>query len=160
MLDSGLCALSPSPKTSSPKHTLVVPSKSGTVLFGGDPMTKRVLDVGNCTADHSSISELIESAFDATVIQAHDAEEAAEAVTTDSFDLVLVNRIIDRNQSSGLDIIQRIKSDSRSSSTPVMMITNFPEHQDLAIEAGAQPGFGKSELGSAELIDKLRKYLE
>ena len=34
--------------------------------------------------------------------------------------------------------------------TPVMLVTNYPEHQQAAVEAGAEPGFGKDVLRSAE----------
>jgi CheY-like chemotaxis protein len=75
------------------------------------------------------------------------------------FDLVLVNRLLDRDGSQGLDIIRKIKSHPDLSVVPVMMLTDYPEHQQRAVEAGAEPGFGKSELHSPETLDKLRRFL-
>jgi hypothetical protein len=40
-----------------------------------------------------------------------------------------------------------------------MLITNYPEHQQMAIEAGAEPGFGKLEYGSSATKDKLARFL-
>ena len=44
-------------------------------------------------------------------------------------------------------------------SIPVMLVTNYPEHQQQAIAAGAEPGFGKAELASPATLAKLAKFL-
>ena len=72
-------------------------------------------------------------------------EDAIEALAGIPFDLVLVNRLMDRDGASGQEIIERIKADATFGSTPVMMITNFAENQASAIAAGAVPGFGKAD---------------
>jgi CheY-like chemotaxis protein len=123
-------------------------------------MAKRVLDVGNCALDHATITQLIESSFNADVVQVHDGQQAINELSGNTYDLVLVNRLMDRDQSPGIDIIKRIKSDPQLSSVPVMLITNFSDHQKLAEAAGAEPGFGKRELGSPDLADKLRTFLQ
>jgi hypothetical protein len=40
-----------------------------------------------------------------------------------------------------------------------MLITNFPEHQDAAVEAGAVRGFGKLEFSMPETLEKLKAVL-
>lgn len=122
-------------------------------------MTKRVLDVGNCVPDHSSICTLIENNFDAEVIQAHGVEDALTTLRSGNIDLVFVNRKLDRDHSDGLEIIQRIKADAQLAATPCMLITNFAEHQDLAVEAGAERGFGKLELDKPETRERLKAIL-
>lgn len=122
-------------------------------------MTKRVLDVGNCVPDHAAIRSLIESNFDAKVMQAHGAEDALAALRDNDVDLVLVNRKLDQDYSDGLDIIKQIKADSEIGATPCMLITNFAEHQDLAVQAGAERGFGKLEFASSETRERLGKIL-
>ncbi len=123
-------------------------------------MGKRVLDVGNCTADHCAIKAMIENFFEAEVVRAHGIDDALSVLHTASFDLVLVNRKLDRDYHDGLDLIQRIKADATLNRLPVMMITNFAEHQETAVAAGAEPGFGKQALGSADTIDKLKSVLD
>lgn len=123
-------------------------------------MTKRVLDVGNCGPDHASITHMIEGNFDAEVVQVHDGDEAVQTLTLQPFDLVLVNRLMDRTGASGLDIIKTMKTDADLRSVPVMMVTNFEDHQDLAIAAGAEPGFGKQAMNLPKTIDLLRPYLD
>lgn len=121
-------------------------------------MKKRVLDVGNCSLDHGSITQLIQSNFDAVVELAAGGEEALQLLERNDYALVLVNRLLDTDGSSGLDLIKNIKT--RSADIPVMMITNFAEHQDAAVADGAIRGFGKSSLSDITTIDLLREYLE
>src|SRR5260221_10716061 len=104
---------------------------------------KRVLDVGQCPPDHGSIRRLIEDRFAAEVVQAHDARETLAQLRAGKFDLVLINRKLDADYSDGLEIIQQIKADPQLADTPVMLVTNYPEHQQLAVAAGAELGFGK-----------------
>ena len=95
----------------------------------------------------------------ADVVQAHGPEDALSALRRGNFDLVLVNRKLDRDGSDGLAIIQQIKADEQLAATPCMLITNFPEHQAAAVAAGAEPGFGKSSVSAPETIERLGKYL-
>ncbi len=122
-------------------------------------MNKRVLDIGNCAPDHAAIRRMIESHFTATVEQAHEADEALARLRAEPFDLVLVNRKLDVDYSDGLAIIQQIKADPMLCEVPVMLITNYPEHQQQAIASGAIPGFGKLALQSSATVERLRGIL-
>jgi two-component system chemotaxis response regulator CheY len=122
-------------------------------------MPKRVLDVGNCAPDHAAIRRLIERNFDAEVVQAHGADDALAALAADRFDLVLVNRKLDRDYSDGIEVVRRIKADPRTSGVPVMLITNYADHQDLAVASGAEHGFGKLEFDEPKTIERLGELL-
>lgn len=122
-------------------------------------MPKLVLDVGNCGPDHSSIKRLIEKGFDAQVLQAHGAEDTLAMLKAHSISLVLVNRKLDQDYSDGLDIIKLIKSRPEFEALPVMMITNYPDHQQLAVDAGATYGFGKLQFNTPETHEKLQAVL-
>jgi CheY-like chemotaxis protein len=122
-------------------------------------MTKRVLDVGNCDLDFTNISELMRDQFAAEVHRAHGKADALQALQREKFDLVTVNRLLDRDGSQGLEIIKSLKEDPTLAMIPVMLITNFPEQQQIACEAGAVPGFGKAALQAAETIELLKPYL-
>ena len=119
---------------------------------------KRVLDVGNCDPDHSSIKRLLEQQFDVELVRAHGRDDALKQWSSSEFDLVLVNRLMDRDGSSGLAIIEELCGDE-ARTAPVMMITNFADHQERAVAAGAVPGFGKAALNESATIDKLAKHL-
>ena len=122
-------------------------------------MSKRVLDIGNCVPDHRAIVALIESNFDAQVCQADQWDDAAEQLRSQPFDLVLVNRKLDIDYSDGLEVIRRIKQDPLLKSLPVMLVTNFAEHQQQAVQAGAVEGFGKQSLRAPETVQKLEPFL-
>jgi two-component system, chemotaxis family, chemotaxis protein CheY len=122
-------------------------------------MPKRVLDVGNCAADHGSIRALLARQFAAEVVQADSAAEALEVLRREAFDLVLVNRVFDVDGDDGLEFIRAVKSDAALAPTPIMLITNYPDFAQEAVQSGAAPGFGKRDLGSAETVKKLGVYL-
>ncbi len=122
-------------------------------------MAKTLLDCGNCSPDFSSISKLVVENFGANVIQAHGAEDALEILRSQPIDLITVNRLLDRDSTEGMKVIEQIKSDPKLAATPIMMITNFEDHQALAMEAGCVRGFGKLAIGDPATVKLLAEYL-
>jgi two-component system chemotaxis response regulator CheY len=122
-------------------------------------MAKRVLDIGNCAPDHTSISSFFTGNFGCDVVQAHDAVDALKQLKSGRFDLVLVNRKLDIDYSDGIDVIRQIKADPEVSDVPVMLITNYPEHQEAAVAAGAIRGFGKLEFAKPETRERVAEVL-
>jgi CheY-like chemotaxis protein len=122
-------------------------------------MAKRVLSVGQCVADHGSISRVLQSTFGAEVISANTAADAMTRLKQEAFDLVLVNRIFDLDGDSGIDLIRQLKADKETGGVPVVLVSNYQDAQAQAIAAGAQPGFGKASLRTPETTDLLRGYL-
>ena len=110
-------------------------------------------------ADHYAIVAMLKEHFDVEATRATTAPQALTLLKSSPFDLVLVNRILDGDYSQGLDLIRQIKCDPDCSSIPVMMITNYSEHQQAAVAAGAEAGFGKRELGTESTLAKLRRWL-
>ncbi|HEV3340487.1 MAG TPA: response regulator [Pirellulales bacterium] len=122
-------------------------------------MPKRVLDVGQCGFDHGAIRRLVESQFAAQVVQAHRLDDAVELLKKEPFDLVLVNRQLDADCSDGLAVVRAIKADAALAGTPVMLVSNYADAQQAAVAAGAESGFGKSELNQPAAREKLRPFL-
>ena len=122
-------------------------------------MSKRVLDVGQCSPDHAAIRQLIQGNFEADIVQAHSAKDALAKLRSGRFDLVLINRKLDADYSDGVEIVKAIKADPAIAETPVMLVTNYAEHQQVAVEAGAEPGFGKLEYHKPETREKLSRFL-
>jgi response regulator RpfG family c-di-GMP phosphodiesterase len=98
--------------------------------------------------------------FGAQVIQAHGLEDTLTALEKTPIDLVLINRKLDNDYSDGTVILQQIKAKPEYSDLPVMLITNYAEHQATAVAFGALPGFGKLEINSPETRAKLASVLE
>lgn len=122
-------------------------------------MAKRVLDVGNCGPDFMSIRSFLTRTFSCEVEQVDDAAGAFAALKRQAFDLVLVNRKLDVDYSDGIDVIRALKADPATATVPVMLVTNYPEHQEVAVAVGALPGFGKLEFGKQETRDRLTAVL-
>lgn len=120
---------------------------------------KQVLDIGNCEYDHSRIRGLVES-LGARCLSAKTASAGQEKLKTQRFDLVLVNRLLDEDQSSGVELISRLQSDPRTKAIPAMLISNFPEAQAQAQAAGAVAGFGKEALAAPQTAELLSRYLK
>jgi len=123
-------------------------------------MPKRVLDVGQCGPDHSAIRNYLTRNFACEIVQVDDGAAALAELKAGQFDLVLVNRKLDIDYSDGIDVISTLKEDPSTASVPVMLVTNYPEHQAAAIAAGGIRGFGKLEFGKPETRDMLAAILE
>ena len=122
-------------------------------------MVKRVLAVGNCSYDHGKLAAAIREHFDADVQPVSNAAEALRLLNAESFNLVLVNRVLEIDRSSGIDLVRRIKADPQLGDPAVMLVSNFSDAQAQAVEAGAAPGFGKRSLSAPETIARLRAHL-
>ena len=120
-------------------------------------MSKRVLDVGNCGPDHHSLTKLVTNNFKATVDQAHQAVDALTMLDQNQYALAVVNRLLDCDGSSGMEVIRQLKE--KQPTMPVMLVTNFEEHQKSAVEFGCEPGYGKNDLFSEATVSLLAKYL-
>lgn len=116
-----------------------------------------VLSVGQCGFDDSRLSRVV-GAVGATLQRASDVASAERMLAAGAYDLVLVNRVFDATGESGIEFIRRLKVD-RGILTPVMLVSDYPEAQAAATEAGARPGFGKSQLSDPEVIDRLKLAL-
>ena len=83
---------------------------------------------------------------------------ALDALRDGEFHLVLVNRKLDIDYSDGLEVIRQLKADPKAAGVPVMLVTNYPEHQDAAILVGAIRGFGKLEFEKPEIRRGSRNF--
>lgn len=123
-------------------------------------MTKRVMNVGQCVPDHGSITRFLQSTFDVQVDKVDSEAETLDLLRKQPYDLVLINRKMDADYSDGVEILKNIKADPKLASVPVMLITNYKEHQENAVALGAEYGFGKDELGSSNAITRLEPFLK
>ena len=97
--------------------------------------------------------------FSVNVLQADRLEDTLSTLKKNEVDLILVNRKLDIDYTDGLLIIEELKRNPNYQSIPSMLVTNFPEHQEQAVAAGAEKGFGKLELSSKATLDHLAQYL-
>lgn len=120
---------------------------------------KRVLNVGQCGADHPAITRMIRQHFDAEVVSSDSIDEALDKLRQEPFDLVLVNRVFDADGASGVELIKQIKADAALRHLPVMLVSNYDNYQQEAVKGGAVQGFGKGALGQPQTIARLKTHL-
>lgn len=102
---------------------------------------------------------MLTTSFDVEVIKADTLTDTLQQLKTNEVALVLINRKLDIDYSDGIEILHSLKADPVLKSVPVMLVTNFEEHQDQAVSAGALRGFGKLELSDAKTQERLAEVL-
>ncbi|QDT08658.1 response regulator [Planctomycetes bacterium K23_9] len=122
-------------------------------------MSKLVVDCGNCGPDFNSIRQMVKTNFEASTVQTHGAEDTIELLRKRKVDLITVNRKLDRDYTDGMEVIKQIKAISEFDSIPVMLVTNYDEHQESAMELGCVRGFGKLAINDDATKTLLEPYL-
>ncbi|MCR9198462.1 MAG: hypothetical protein NXI04_07465 [Planctomycetaceae bacterium] len=123
-------------------------------------MPKTVLSVGQCRPDNAALSHFLKSNFDVEVLTSDLPDDTQATISGQQIDLVLINRKLDADYSDGMEILKSMKASEATAAIPVMLVSNFPEWQEKAVAEGAVYGFGKSELTSAETVDRVRSALK
>ena len=122
-------------------------------------MSKKVVLVGHCGPDASYLRMAVGSADRGIqVFMADDIEELG-ALLARGVDLVLLNRELGWgvDQSGGVDVIATLRKTHPQVKT--MLVSNYPDAQAAALAAGAEPGFGKREIGSPRVARLIRAAL-
>lgn len=119
--------------------------------------SRKILSIGQCGVDHAAISRLFRDEFGITTDAADSLDDAAEQLGTNDYALVLVNRILDADGSSGMAVLQGLIS--HHPTVPVMLVSNYQEAQQEAARYGAVEGFGKSSLYHERTRTLLRNIL-
>ncbi|HLL91090.1 MAG TPA: response regulator [Tepidisphaeraceae bacterium] len=107
-------------------------------------MSIRILDVGQCGFDGPRMEKLWKTELGATVDRVDSADEAAQKLAGGKYDVVLVNRLLAADGSSGLKVIERVRGEAPD--VPVMLVSDRDDAQEQAVALGAVRGFGKAEL--------------
>jgi CheY-like chemotaxis protein len=121
-------------------------------------MSKRrvVALVGHCGPDSSYLRMTVSSAIkDVTVATAYD-EPSLNKILEQGVDLLLLNRQLDYGYSAdeGVELIKQLRA--KHPGLKMMLVSNYEEAQEAAVQAGALAGFGKRELGTPRVKELLR----
>lgn len=122
-------------------------------------MAKTLLDCGNCAPDFNAIRAMAVRDFGAVVLQSHGLEDTLAILREQPVDLVTINRKLDQDYSDGLAVARAIKGDTLLCRIPVMLVTNYEEHQLSAMAIGCERGFGKLSIGSHGVRETLQPFL-
>jgi two-component system chemotaxis response regulator CheY len=120
----------------------------------------RVIDVGNCGFDHSSLSGLLQQHFQVPCISVANGVELQRELKQGDVALVIVNRVFDSDGGDGVALIEQLKQQPTTAALPVMLLSNYADAQEKAVALGALPGFGKSSLRSDATRELLKGILQ
>ena len=120
-------------------------------------MKTHVLSIGQCTADDAGLARTLAMEADAHLDRARSGDDARRLLAEKKYDLVLVNRVLDADGSSGVELIGAL---AKEADTPrLMLVSNYADAQAQAVANGAVMGFGKSNLHTPEIGQFLRQAL-
>jgi hypothetical protein len=123
-----------------------------------DGMPKRILLVGHCGVDGPRLKDELSRALPGTHVERINSDEDLREAVGKGADLLLVNREPVGFESGGIAIIRQVKK--LEPKCKVMLVSDYDDAQEEAKAAGALPGFGKSEMGSARLAEHVRAALD
>ena len=116
--------------------------------------------VGHCGPDSSFLRMAVSGAAPGAKVLMADSEKELDDVLGQSPDLLLFNRVMEVGfaEREGINLMKRVK-ETRPEQR-VIMVSNYAETQEAAEAAGAMPGFGKRDIGSAKCKQRLAAALE
>ena len=123
-------------------------------------MSKKVLLVGHCGPDSAFLRQSVRKAVpDVVLASADDGRELARALEVGGVDLVLFNRELGYGYEpdTGVESIRALRP--AHPDVKMILVSNYDDVQRAAEQAGAQPGFGKKELGTTRVTELLRDTL-
>jgi len=117
---------------------------------------KTVCLVGHCGPDSSFLRMAINTALPGAKVSMADTDDELRDAVAARPSLMLFNRVLEAgfNDTDGIAMLTGVKQ--ANPEMPVMMVSNFADAQRKAEAAGAVPGFGKSEIGSSKVTDRIR----
>jgi hypothetical protein len=118
----------------------------------------RIVLVGHCGPDAYMLLSAVQRAVPGARVEMVSDEAALERER--GADLLLINRVLDGDfdTESGTELIVRLAGRRGADGRPVLMlVSNFEEAQEEAVEAGAVRGFGKKEAYSDASARRLRE---
>jgi hypothetical protein len=118
----------------------------------------RIALVGHCGPDSAMLKHAVQRAApEATVELITEDQQLQRVVKPDA--LLLVNRVLDGEFSveRGVELIRELAG--RPDGPRFMLVSNFDEAQQEAVEAGAYPGFGKQQAGQPAMQQRIEAAL-
>jgi DNA-binding NarL/FixJ family response regulator len=123
-------------------------------------MSKKIALVGHCGPDSSYLRMTVAKAGRDIKVTSADDDAELKQLLDDGVDLLLLNRELDYgfDEREGVALIRKLRTAYPNVKT--MLVSNYPDAQQAAVQAGALPGFGKRELSSPRVLELIRAALE
>ena len=120
-------------------------------------MPDRILLVGHCGVDGPRLKDELSKALPSAKVERINSDAELRTAVGEGDALLLINREPVGFEGEGLDLIKRVKDDHPD--CKVMLVSDYPDAQKEAEQAGALKGFGKSEMGSPSLAEHVKRAL-
>lgn len=122
-------------------------------------MPKKVVLVGHCGPDSSYLKMAVRAAATDVQVSAADSQAEIDQEITSGADLLLLNRVLDYGfeHHTGVDLLRELKK--KHPQIKAMLVSNYSDAQEAAIAEGALPGFGKRDIGSAVVKQRIQSAL-
>ena len=121
-------------------------------------MLEQILVVGHCLRDTFMLKSKMQQLFPDVNVDSCNSHSDLKAKANSST-LLLVNRVLDGafGSDAGIELIADFAKIDNAPKQ--MLISNFAESHQQAMAVGALMGFGKSEMGSSQTEEKLKKVV-
>ncbi len=119
-------------------------------------MTARIIGlVGHCGPDAYMLRSAVKYAVAGSDVQMLNDHEAVDRALKAGASLLLINRVLDGgfDDEQGVELVRKLSESHPGVKT--MLVSNYTDAQSAAVAAGALEGFGKSEIGSAKMKQRL-----
>jgi hypothetical protein len=121
-------------------------------------MPKRILLVGHCGVDGPRLKDELSKAIPSATVERINSDADLDAALGKGEALLLVNREPVGFDGEGLDLIKQVKTKHPGAKS--MLVSDLPDAQQAAEQAGALKGFGKKQMGSPSLAQHVKQALE
>ncbi len=123
-------------------------------------MKPRVVLVGHCGADGRMLAAAVRRAVPEAEVVYADDQASLDAEMRDA-NLLLVNRVLGEAyaHTAGVDLIRDVGAIDVAPKPATMLVSNFDDAQRSAEDAGALPGFGKQDLNTPKVTERLKQAL-
>jgi len=122
-------------------------------------MPKKILIIEDDKFLRDLISQkLLKEGFE--ISQAADGEEGIKKIKEEASDLILLDLILPGID--GFEVLSQMKSDQKVSSTPVIILSNLGQKEDIekGMQLGANDFLIKAHFTPGEIIDKIKNILK
>lgn len=122
-------------------------------------MAKKILIIEDDKFLRDLISQkLLKEGFE--ISQAADGEEGIKKIKEEASDLILLDLILPGID--GFEVLSQMKSDQKVSSTPVIILSNLGQKEDIekGMQLGANDFLIKAHFTPGEIIDKIKNILK
>ena len=123
-------------------------------------MSQRIVLVGHCGVDAPRLEAVVSKCLPRADVISVNSEEQLQDICEDGADLLLINRQLPFGfeAEEGIELIEEIQQ--MHPDVKVMLVSDRPDAQEQAKQAGAIDGFGKADLGSSKIAEILKDALK